>query len=147
MSQWRILVLGTLRLGLNADYDRVQELANQHRLVLQMRRHSDWANDHRYSLQTLKDKLRMVPSGWFARGCNRPWWPQQPELQLSQRRPRVSLPLQSSAELMSALGRQPSLEARDSALDFSRLPAPTTQGAYRPAQDIDQEERRCQDST
>ncbi|MBK5967935.1 hypothetical protein CCR91_03925 [Thiorhodovibrio winogradskyi] len=44
-----------MRLGLNADYDRVQELANQHRLVLQMRRHSDWANDHRYSLQTLKD--------------------------------------------------------------------------------------------
>ncbi len=25
MDQWAILVLGTLRLGLNADYDRIQE--------------------------------------------------------------------------------------------------------------------------
>jgi hypothetical protein len=24
MDQWSILVLGTLRLGLNADYDRIQ---------------------------------------------------------------------------------------------------------------------------
>jgi hypothetical protein len=31
MAQWQILVLGTLRLGLNADYDRIAELANQHR--------------------------------------------------------------------------------------------------------------------
>ena len=28
MAQWTILVLGVLRLGLNADYDRIQELAN-----------------------------------------------------------------------------------------------------------------------
>lgn len=28
MAQWTILVLGTLRLGLNADHDRIQELAN-----------------------------------------------------------------------------------------------------------------------
>jgi hypothetical protein len=30
MDQWSILVLGTLRLGLNSDYDRILELANQH---------------------------------------------------------------------------------------------------------------------
>jgi transposase, IS5 family len=30
MDQWSILVLGVLRLGLNADYDRILELANQH---------------------------------------------------------------------------------------------------------------------
>jgi hypothetical protein len=28
MEQWGILVLGTLRLGLNTDYDRIHELAN-----------------------------------------------------------------------------------------------------------------------
>ena len=53
----------TLRLGLNADYDRVQELANQHRLVRQMlgpnHTMGDWADTHRYSLQTLKDNLRL----------------------------------------------------------------------------------------
>jgi hypothetical protein len=32
MEQWKILVLGVLRLGLNADYDRIHELANQHKI-------------------------------------------------------------------------------------------------------------------
>ncbi len=36
MDQWCILVLDTLRLGLNADYDRIQELANQHRTLREM---------------------------------------------------------------------------------------------------------------
>jgi len=33
MEQWKILVLGVLRLGLNADYDRVHELANEHKTI------------------------------------------------------------------------------------------------------------------
>ena len=37
MEQWKILVLGVLRLGLNVDYDRIQELANQHKTIRQMR--------------------------------------------------------------------------------------------------------------
>ena len=36
MDQWSILVLGTLRLGLNSDYDRILELANQHRTLSEM---------------------------------------------------------------------------------------------------------------
>lgn len=60
MSQWKILVLGVLRLGLNADYDRIQELANQHNTLRQMLGHSDWADDTRYELQTLKDNLRLI---------------------------------------------------------------------------------------
>ena len=36
MDQWSILVLGTLRLGLNADYDRILELANQHKTLREM---------------------------------------------------------------------------------------------------------------
>jgi hypothetical protein len=59
MVQWSILVLGVLRLGLNADYDRIQELANQHATVRQMLGHSDWANSDRYELQTLKDNLQL----------------------------------------------------------------------------------------
>ena len=59
MEQWKILVLGTLRQGLNADYDRIQELANQHNTIRQMLGHSDWADDFRYELQTLKDNLRL----------------------------------------------------------------------------------------
>jgi hypothetical protein len=59
MSQWQILVLGVLRLGLNADYDRIQELANQHKTLRQMLGHSDWADEKYYELQTLKDNLRL----------------------------------------------------------------------------------------
>lgn len=59
MSQWQIFVLGVLRLGLNADYDRIQELANQHNTIRQMLGHSDWMDDKRYSLQTLRDNLRL----------------------------------------------------------------------------------------
>lgn len=59
MEQWKILVLGVLRLGLNADYDRIQELANQHATIRQMLGHSDWLDENRYELQTIKDNLRL----------------------------------------------------------------------------------------
>jgi hypothetical protein len=59
MEQWKILVLGVLRLGLNADYDRIHELANQHNTLRQMLGHSDWADETHYELQTLKDNLRL----------------------------------------------------------------------------------------
>lgn len=59
MTQWQILVLGVLRLGLNADYDRIQELANEHKTLRQMLGHSGWADEKYYNLQTLKDNLRL----------------------------------------------------------------------------------------
>ena len=61
MEQWKILVLGVLRLGLNADYDRIQELANEHKSIRQMLGHSGWADgeEDRYGLQTIKDNLRL----------------------------------------------------------------------------------------
>ena len=59
MEQWRILVLGVVRLGLNADYDRVQELANQHSTLRQMLGHGEWTDKTQYKLQTLKDNLRL----------------------------------------------------------------------------------------
>jgi transposase, IS5 family len=59
MEQWRILVLGTLRLALNADYDRIHELANQHRTIRQMLGHGFVDDDKQYQIQTLKDNLRL----------------------------------------------------------------------------------------
>jgi hypothetical protein len=59
MDQWCILVLGTLRLGLNADYDRIQELANQHRTLRAMLGHGPFTADKDYRLQTLKDNLEL----------------------------------------------------------------------------------------
>lgn len=59
MAQWKILVLGVLRLTLNIDYDRVQELANQHKTLRQMLGHGDWTDETEYKLQTIKDNLRL----------------------------------------------------------------------------------------
>jgi len=59
MEQWRILVLGVVRLALNADYDRIQDLANQHKTLRQMLGHGDWSDTTEYKLQTLKDNLRL----------------------------------------------------------------------------------------
>jgi hypothetical protein len=59
MDQWCILVLGTLRLALNADYDRIQELANQHRTLRAMLGHGLFTTDNDYRLQTLKDNLEL----------------------------------------------------------------------------------------
>jgi hypothetical protein len=59
MSQWQILVLGVLRLGLNADYDRIGELANEHRTVRQMLGHAAWCEESVWHVQTLKDNLRL----------------------------------------------------------------------------------------
>lgn len=59
MEQWSILVLGTLRLALNADYDRIQELANQHRTLRMMLGHGLFDTEKDYRLQTLKDNLTL----------------------------------------------------------------------------------------
>ncbi|MCK5190910.1 MAG: ISNCY family transposase [Methylococcales bacterium] len=67
MDQWCILVLGTLRLGLNADYDRIQELANQHRTLRMMLGHGLFTTDKDYRLQTLKDNLALFTPEIMAR--------------------------------------------------------------------------------
>ena len=61
MEQWKILVLGTLRLGLNTDHDRLLQLANEHKTIRQMLGHTGWADceEDRYELQTVKDNLRL----------------------------------------------------------------------------------------
>ena len=67
MDQWSILVLGTLRLGLGADYDRIQELANQHRTLRMMLGHGLFTTDKDYRLQTLKDNLTLFTPEIMAR--------------------------------------------------------------------------------
>ena len=60
MDLWILLVLGTLRLGLNCDYDRLHELANEHKTVRAMLGHGDWRDEHLYGLQTLKDNIMLL---------------------------------------------------------------------------------------
>ncbi|WP_408635931.1 hypothetical protein [Parendozoicomonas callyspongiae] len=53
---WRILVFGTLRLVINSDYDRLQELANEHGTLRQMLGHGPYCI-HFYTIQTLQDNI------------------------------------------------------------------------------------------
>ena len=66
MNQWTILVLGCLRLCLNADFDRLHELANQHRTLRLMLGIADW-DDKTFALQTLKDNLALFTPALLAR--------------------------------------------------------------------------------
>ena len=59
MAQWTILVLGVLRLGLNADYDRIHELANEHKTLRQRLGAGDWQAHVHFDVQTIKDNLRL----------------------------------------------------------------------------------------
>ena len=58
-EQWAILVLGVVRLGLNADYDRLHELVNHHDTLRQMLGHNDWSDKTSYDLQTIKDNVQL----------------------------------------------------------------------------------------
>lgn len=58
MDLWKILVLGTLRLVCNWDYDKLHEIANNHRTLRQMLGHGIFDNRW-YHLQTLKDNIRL----------------------------------------------------------------------------------------
>lgn len=59
MDLWKILVMGSLRLNLNCDYDRLQELVNHHRTIRQMLGHGFTDDDLEYRLQTLKDNVQL----------------------------------------------------------------------------------------
>jgi hypothetical protein len=67
MDQWAILVLGSLRLALNGDHDRILELANQHKTLRDMLGHSGFEDGYRYRLQTLKDNLKLFTPALMAR--------------------------------------------------------------------------------
>jgi len=62
MTLWKILVLGTLRLNLNCDYDRLLELANNHKTIRQMLQHGILDDAKEYKLQTLKDNVSLLTS-------------------------------------------------------------------------------------
>jgi transposase, IS5 family len=60
MDLWKILVLGTLRVNCNWDYDKVHEMANNHRTLRLMLGHSVWEEPpYYYALHTLKDNVRL----------------------------------------------------------------------------------------
>jgi len=59
MELWRIFVLATLKQGLGCDWDRLQELADEHRTLRQMLGHTD-TDQSRYRMQTLIDNVSLL---------------------------------------------------------------------------------------
>ena len=63
MDLWQILVLGVVRLGLDADWDRLEDMANHHLLVRQMLGVSatPWGEDAKvFGRQTLRDNVALL---------------------------------------------------------------------------------------
>ena len=59
MTLWSILVCGVIRLDLNIDYDRLQELVNQHTTLREMLGHGSFDKEQ-YAFQTLKDNVMLL---------------------------------------------------------------------------------------
>ena len=59
MTLWAILVCGVVRLDLNIDYDRLQELVNHHDTLRQMLGHGEFDKEP-YAFQTLKDNVMLL---------------------------------------------------------------------------------------
>ena len=51
--------MGTLRLSCNWDYDKLLDIANNHRTLRLMLGHSAMEHKSRYALQTLKDNVSL----------------------------------------------------------------------------------------
>jgi len=61
MDLWNILVLGLIRLNCNFNYDKLVEIANEHRTVREFLGHIDF--EERYALQTVKDSVTLLTPG------------------------------------------------------------------------------------
>jgi transposase, IS5 family len=60
MDLWKILILGTLRLNCNWDFDKVHNIANEHKTVREFLGHTIYEFDQRYGLQTIKDNISLL---------------------------------------------------------------------------------------
>jgi IS5 family transposase len=60
MDLWKILVLGTLRLNCNWDFDKLHNIANEHKTVRAFLGHTIFEFDQSYGLQTIKDNISLL---------------------------------------------------------------------------------------
>lgn len=60
MDYWKIFVFGVTRVALDADYDRLQNLVNNHSALRKIVGHGGLDEHKKYSLTTLKDNIRLL---------------------------------------------------------------------------------------
>ena len=70
MDLWEILVMGVVRLGLDADYDQLEDLANNHksfRGILGVEVSDGFGLGKEYRIQTLKDNVSLLDEASIGR--------------------------------------------------------------------------------
>jgi IS5 family transposase len=60
MQYWSILVLGAVRLGCNFNYDRLQNLAEEHRSLRRIMGIGDWCNEQKFDWRCLRDNIALL---------------------------------------------------------------------------------------
>lgn len=61
MDLWHIVVLSAVRLGLEADYDRLEDFADRHKLIRQIRGvETVFGEGKRFSMQSIKDNISLL---------------------------------------------------------------------------------------
>lgn len=60
MELWRILVLGTVRLNCNWDYDKLKNMADNHRSIRLMMGIGTYEDTVTFNLQTIKDNVGLL---------------------------------------------------------------------------------------
>lgn len=60
MDYWQILVLAAVRLGCNLDYDKLQDLAEQHRALRHIMGLGDWEAEDGFGWRRIRDNLCLL---------------------------------------------------------------------------------------
>jgi IS5 family transposase len=60
MQYWSILVLGAVRLGCNFNYDRLQNLAEEHRSLRRIMGVGDWSEKQKFDWRCLRDNIALL---------------------------------------------------------------------------------------
>lgn len=60
MDYWQILVLAAVRLGCNLDYDKLQDLAEQHRALRQIMGIGDWDEQTTFDWRRIQDNITHI---------------------------------------------------------------------------------------
>ncbi|HID21918.1 MAG TPA: ISNCY family transposase, partial [Planctomycetaceae bacterium] len=63
MDYWQILVLAAVRLGCNLDYDKLQDLAEQHRALRQIMGIGDWDERVSFDWRRIRDNVTKIRPG------------------------------------------------------------------------------------
>jgi len=60
MDYWPIMVLASVRLGCNFNYDRLQDLAEQHKVLRQMMGIGEWGKETDFNWRTIRNNLALL---------------------------------------------------------------------------------------